>query len=64
MSDGTVRTAFVEELCDVLMYFTDLMTCYGVSTAELSNAFIAKHEKNMQRDFVTEHENYLSTENP
>lgn len=60
MGDETVRTAFIEELSDVLMYFIDLMTCYGISAEELSEAFVAKHEKNMHRDFVNEHKNYLN----
>ena len=59
MSDEIVRSAFIEELSDTLMYFIDLMTCYGVSADELSKAFITKHEKNMSRDFVTEHIKYL-----
>ena len=59
MDDKTVRSAFVEELSDTLMYFIDLMTCYRVSAEELSGAFISKHEKNMRRDFVTEHKKYL-----
>ena len=60
MDDETVRAAFIEELSDALMYFIDLMTCYGVSSEELSGAFIKKHEKNVHRDFVTEHKRYLS----
>ena len=63
MDDETVRTAFIEELSDVLMYFTDLMACFGISADEFSNVFIAKHEENMSRDFVTEHKNYLNKEN-
>lgn len=63
MKDKLVRAAFVEELSDALMYFIDLMTCYGVSAEELSNAFAAKHERNMNRDFVTEHKEYLSGNN-
>ena len=59
MQDETVRAAFVEELSDVLMYFVDLMSCYGVSAAEFSEIYCGKHEKNMRRDFVTEHKQYL-----
>ena len=62
MSDETVRSAFVEELTDVLMYYVDLITCFNISSNEISEAFIAKHEKNMHRDFVTEHAKYLSSE--
>jgi len=63
MADEMVRSAFVEELSDTLMYFIDLMVCYGVSAEELSEAFAIKHEKNMHRDFVTEHKKYLSDDN-
>ena len=61
MEDKTVRSAFVEELSDALMYFVDLMTCYGVSAEELSESFISKHGINMRRDFVTEHGEYLKS---
>jgi len=59
MEDATVRAAFVEELADVLMYYTDLNMCYGISAEELSDAFVKKFESNMKRDFVGEHESYL-----
>ena len=61
MKDDTVRAAFVEELSDALMYFVDLMSSYSVSAEELSQAFVMKHEKNMNRDFVTEHKKYLDS---
>ena len=60
MNDETVRAAFVEEITDVLMYYIDLMTCFNVSSDEISEAFIAKHKKNMHRDFIMEHATYLS----
>ena len=60
MDDEKVRAAFVEEMSDVLMYYVDLMTCFGVSADELSQAFVAKHERNMKRDFVGEHAGYLN----
>ena len=58
MDDTDVRESFIEELSDVLMYYIDLITCYGVSPAELMTAYLAKHQKNMNRDFVTEHAEY------
>jgi len=60
VDDEKVRSSFVEELSDTMMYFINLMACYGVSVEEFSGAFIKKHEKNMQRDFEKEHEEYLS----
>ena len=61
MEDKNVRASFVEELTDTLMYFVDLMGCFNVTAEEFSDAYIAKHEKNMRRDFVTEHKEYLNT---
>jgi len=62
MDDETVRAAFVEELADVLVYYTALLTCFNVSSDEISKAFISKHEKNMCRDFIKEHATYLDGE--
>jgi len=62
MDDEIVRSAFIEELVDVLMYYIDFMTCFGVSSEELSKAYEEKHKKNMQRDFVAEHESYLNSD--
>jgi NTP pyrophosphatase (non-canonical NTP hydrolase) len=49
MEDAETRRHFVEELSDVLMYFNDLMLCYGVTPRELREIYVQKHEKNMQR---------------
>ena len=49
MEDEDVRRAFVEEMCDVMMYFNDLMICYGVTPEELARVYREKHEKNMAR---------------
>lgn len=59
MNDDTVRQAFVEELVDVMMFYSDALICYGVTPDELSDAFVRKHSKNMSRDFINEHRNYL-----
>ena len=58
MDDKTIRAAFIEELSDTLMYFIDLMTCYGISAEEMSEIYIKKHERNMLRDFIKEHNEY------
>ncbi len=49
MGDGFARARLVEELADVLMYYNDVLDCYGVTTQELKNAYVAKFEKNMKR---------------
>lgn len=47
--DNKLRKNLVEELADVLMYYNDILLCYGVSTDELKQIYIEKHEKNMKR---------------
>lgn len=44
-----VRKRLVEELADVLMYYNDVLLCYGISTEELKRAYTEKFEKNMGR---------------
>lgn len=47
--DPDVRAHFVEEMADVLMYYNDVMLCYGISVDELKEGYRAKHHKNMSR---------------
>ena len=49
MEDEEVRRNFIEELCDVLMYFNDIMLCYSISPEELEKVYLEKHHKNMGR---------------
>lgn len=44
-----IRQHLVEEMADVLMYYNDVLLCYGISEQELKEAYIAKVEKNMTR---------------
>ena len=44
-----IRDALVVELADVLMHYTDLLMCYGISAGELKKAYTGKFEKNMER---------------
>lgn len=48
-SDAALRKELVEELSDVLMYYTDILLCYGISADELKKAYVDKFEKNMTR---------------
>ena len=47
--DAALREHLVEELADVLMYYNDVLLCYGVSAQELKQTYIRKYEKNMTR---------------
>jgi len=55
VQNSIVRAAFVEEMCDVLMYYFDVMLRFNITSSELSSAFIDKHNKNMNRNFKDEY---------
>lgn len=44
-----MRERLVEELADVLMYYNDVLLCYGISPQELKQSYVSKYEKNMKR---------------
>ena len=48
-TDEALRKDLVEELADVLMYYNDVLLCYGISAEELKQTYSAKFEKNMKR---------------
>lgn len=47
--DNELREHLIEEMADVLMYYNDVLLCYGISEEELKQAYIRKFNKNMQR---------------
>lgn len=49
LEDSDLRKHLIEEMTDVLMYYNDVLLCYGISDAELKEAYITKFEKNMKR---------------
>ena len=48
-ADEKIRHDLVEEMADVLMYFNDIMLCYGITEEEMKKAYVEKFEKNMTR---------------
>ena len=48
-TDEKLRKGLVEEMADVLMYYNDVMLCYGITAEELKQAYTEKFEKNMKR---------------
>lgn len=47
--DSTLRKDLVEELADVLMYYNDVLLCYGITTEELKDSYERKFTRNMER---------------
>lgn len=48
-ADAELRNGLVEELADVLMFYNDVLLCYGISADELKGVYTDKFEKNMER---------------
>lgn len=53
--DPQVRMAFLEEMADVMMYYTDTLLRYHITADEISEAYERKHAKNMGRDYTLEY---------
>ncbi len=49
MEDESIRAHFVEEMTDVLMYYGDVMNCFGITAEELGDAYREKFRRNMER---------------
>ena len=49
LTQEELRKDLVEEMADVLMYYNDVMLCYGITADELKQAYTGKVEKNMKR---------------
>ncbi len=56
LTNAAVRDSFLEEMADVLMYYTDVLLRYHVTPEEISSAFQKKHNRNAQRNFKAEYE--------
>lgn len=49
VDDVEIRKELVEELADVLMYYNDVLLCYGISAEELKEVYSEKFKRNMNR---------------
>ncbi|MDE6591461.1 MAG: MazG-like family protein [Oscillospiraceae bacterium] len=47
--DTDLRKDLVEEMADVLMYYNDVMLCYGINADELKQVYTEKFQRNMKR---------------
>ena len=47
-TDNDLRKKLIEEMADVLMYYNDVMLCYGITPEELKRSYVEKFEKNMK----------------
>lgn len=48
-ADPDIRKELVEEMADILMYYNDVLLCYGISADELKQSYSDKFHRNMKR---------------
>jgi len=49
VEDADLRAHLVEEMADVLMFYNDVLLCYGITAEELKKTYTEKIERNMKR---------------
>ncbi len=49
IEDAGLRRDLVEEMADVLMYYNDVLLCYGITPGELKEAYTRKFDRNLIR---------------
>lgn len=54
MNDEHVRTRFIEELGDVLMYYIEVMNRLDISAEEFTKIYLDKYNTNLNRNYVEE----------
>lgn len=47
--DNEIRSHLIEEMADVLMYYNDMLLCYGITVEELREVYKKKFERNLNR---------------
>lgn len=57
MEDPQIREHFVEEMGDVLMYFSDVLNRFHISAEEFSKIYMKKFETNMGRNYTEQYKN-------
>jgi len=62
VNESAVREAFLEEMSDVLMYFTDTLLRYQVTPEEIGKAYVKKHLKNKGRHYLEEYSHLFEGE--
>ena len=57
MEEEEIREHFVEEMGDVLMYFSDVLNRFHVTPEEFSKIYRKKFETNMSRNYKEQYKN-------
>lgn len=53
--DREVRDVFLTEMADVLMYYHEILLRFHITPEEISEAYLRKHARNMDRNYTKEY---------
>lgn len=56
IDDKVIRERFIEEMCDIMMYYSDVLNRFDVTPEEYSKIYRKKHEYNIKRNYKLDHE--------
>lgn len=59
MQSPNVREKFIEELCDVMMYYSDVLNRFKITPFEFAEKYYEKFNKNMKRDYENQYKKTL-----
>ena len=56
VTNPKIRELFMEEMVDVLMYYSQVLLRMGITSAEMGKICLRKHQKNINRNYEKEYE--------
>lgn len=56
MNDPEIREHFIEEMCDVMMYYSDVLNRFDVTSEEFAHKYYEKFHSNMKRNYTKDHD--------
>lgn len=60
MNNPEIREKFIEELTDIIMYFSNVLSCFDISAEEFSKIYFKKYNKNLKRDYENQYKLFLN----
>lgn len=59
MENGEVRERFIEEMVDIMMYYSAVMLRLEITPEEYASMYHKKQSKNKERNFKKQYDNFI-----
>jgi len=63
MENGEVRESFIEEMVDIMMYYSAVMLRLEITPEEYASIYHKKQNKNKERNFKKQYDDFISGNN-